>query len=261
MTDDDVAYYRSVFIAALVVAIIGALFESLGAQSVELRDTAKARAIVQRHIAAIGGEAALRASKPTHLVMTMSRSGSPAVIRMESWQSAPRLYTRMETPGLGVTEVGFDGKTAWTISPQLGAMILGDLPEEMIGPRDLTAELRQHPMAYDGVRDIGGKKYDVVVFTVNGATSTAYYDPKSGLMAGMTPEKSPGPPGHMSMTFDQWKRFGPIRYATRLTARTADGKEETVTRIESISYDPIDPARFELPAKVHELKARNQPPM
>jgi hypothetical protein len=46
MKEDDYALYRAAFIAALILGIIGALFQSLSAQGVELRDTARARAIV-----------------------------------------------------------------------------------------------------------------------------------------------------------------------------------------------------------------------
>ena len=68
----------------------------------------KARDIVRRHIQAIGGEQALRSVKDVYLVMTMQMTGSDAMIRIESWRRPPRHYSRSETPGIGVTELGFD---------------------------------------------------------------------------------------------------------------------------------------------------------
>lgn len=255
MREDDRAFYRCAIVAALVIVVFKALFGSVGAQGIEVRDTARGRVIMQRHIAAVGGEAAFR-TRPTHMVMTMQMPGSAAVIRMESWQSAPRLYSRMETPGMGTTEMGFDGKTAWMISPVLGPMLLGDLPREMTNPADVASGLQHLPLTYVGVREIAGKKYEVVEVVVGDTLkTTGYFDPSSGLMAGMTPGKTPGPSGQMALSFDEWKRYGTILYATRMTTRMPDGKE-IVTRVESISNDPIDSERFELPTKVRELQAR-----
>ncbi len=255
MREDDRAFYRCAIVAALVIVVFKALFSSVGAQGIEVRDTARGRAIMQRHIHAVGGESALRV-KPTHMVMTMQMPGSPAVIRMESWQSAPRLYSRMETPGMGTTEMGFDGKTGWMISPVLGPMLLGELPTEMTNPADVASGIRHLPLTYVGVREIAGKKYEAVEYVVGDTLkATGYFDPSSGLMAGMTPEKTPGPRGQMALSFDEWKRFGTMLYATRMTTRMADGKE-IVMRVESISNDPIDAARFELPARIAELKRK-----
>jgi hypothetical protein len=196
-------------------------------------------------------------AKPTRLVMTMQMPGSAATVRQEYWRSGPRFYTRMETPGAGVTEVGSDGTAALMVSPQLGPMILAKASIDSLMVPDPAALLERKAMTYLGVHEIAGKKYDAVLFLEPArATSTAYFDPVSGLMAGMDFEKTPGPPGQMAMSFDEWKRFGEVLYPTRTAMRMADGKS-MVTSIESFSTNPIDPRVFELPVKVRDLRTRS----
>lgn len=231
----------------------GVLTDLLGAQSTAAQDTAKARAIVQRHFVAMGSDAAL-STGPVHMVTSMTMPGSPAAIRIESWRHGQRTYSRMAMPGMGITEMGFDGKTAWMISPHLGAMILDSLPMEFMA-QSISLILAGVPMRYVGQRDFAGRLYEAVELVQQGSRSTAYFDPASGLMAGMTPEKNPGPPGQMALSFGAWKRFGSMMYATELTTRMADG-QALVTRVESINLGPIDAKVFELPAQVRELKAK-----
>ena len=253
MSDDDKRFFRLVFIAAVLIGLLDVLFETLGAQPVSLHDTARARAIVQRHMDAIGGEKAL-AVKHTHMVLTMSMTGSPAVILQEDWRSLPRFYSRMTVPGMGTTEMGSDGTTSWMISPQLGPVILKKSPIDSIMSPDPLKLLAQKTMTYIGLRELAGKRHDAVRFLGPDSTNyTAYFDPATGLMAGMNFEKPPGPPGQMAMRFDDWKPFGGVLYAMRMTMRLPDGKE-IVTRVDSISTAPIDPQLFALPAGVRELQ-------
>lgn len=258
MSDDDKAFYRSAFIGALSLVLFDALFAPVMAQLISLPDTARARAIVQRHMDAVGGEKALT-MKHTHMVMTMSMSGSPAVVRQEDWRSLPRFYSRMTIPGVGTTEIGSDGTVSWMISPQLGPMILKKSPIDSVTSLNPQKMLTGKSMTYLGVLEMAGKSNDAVRFLLPDSThNTAYFDPATGLMAGMNFEKTPGPPGQMAMSFDDWKRFGAILYATRMTMRLADGKE-MVMRVLTVSTAPIDLKVFELPEKVREHQTRRAP--
>jgi hypothetical protein len=81
-------------------------------------DSARAAAIVARYISALGGEAALRSVTQYHAVMTTSVTGGPAgvaEVRQEIFAKAPNLlYLKMNMPGIGMMEIGFDGKQAWS---------------------------------------------------------------------------------------------------------------------------------------------------
>ena len=247
---------RLFLIAVFIMGMLMGALEDLWGQRPTQEDSARARAIVQRHVEAVGGEAALSAAQPTHMVMTMSMGSPDVVTRMETWKSGRLFYNRMEAPGMGTTEMGFDGKTAWMLSSQIGAMILDSLPSGSTGPKDYAEELKRLPVCYLGVREFAGRKYEAVrIQGPDGTSGTMYFNPSTGVMAGMTPDNTPGPPGQMTMSFEDWKRFGSQWYATRMTTRTADGKE-LVTRVESVSNEPIDAARFELPAKVRELQTK-----
>jgi hypothetical protein len=260
MTRSDTAKpnRRRLFIASLLGGFaLGVLTDLLWAQSTAAQDTAQARAIVQRHVAAMGDEAALNTG-PVHMMMSMTMPGSGAAIRTESWRHGRRMYSRMSVPGMGTTEMGFDGTTAWMISPQLGAMILDSLPMDAMAAQHNARMFAGLPMRYLGEREMAGKRYAAVEFVHQGSRTTAYFDLASGLMAGMTPEKNPGPPGQMALSFGEWKRVGAMMYAREFTTRMADG-QALVTRVESISLDTIDAKVFALPDVVRGLMPTKPP--
>lgn len=252
MTKSDKYFYGAIVLA-------GFMWGSLDAQSPGSApfEQVKARDIVRRHIQAIGGEEALRSVKDIYVAMTMEMPGSAAKVKIESWRSPPRVYTRSVTPGIGVTELGYDGNVAWTQSGIVGPAILANVPDEMID-RDPLKELETRKLSYLGLRTFGGHQYHaVLVWVPEGKNFIAYFDQYSALMVGMNVENSPAPSGQMSMSFEGYRRFGRVLYWTRMTTRTADGKE-LVSHLDSISHSPIDGRVFDLPATVRALQAKRQ---
>ena len=246
-------------VAAVVVllALQAGVSGELLSQSAGRADTARAAAIVRRYMYALGGKEAFEEPKHTYALMTTSMSTSGGVMRMETWRQPPKLLTRHEVSGMGVTEFGFDGTTGWTTSPTLGTMLLGEIPKEMLGLGDAAWALHLHPMSYVGNRAVEGKTYEAVVFRPKGQISyTGYFDPSSGLLAGIKMEGT-GDSLRMDMLFGDYKRIGSILRPTLRTTRLAGGID-VVSRIDSMSTDPIDPKVFEPPPKVRELKKKTQ---
>ena len=239
----------------IVTVLAATQAAELRAQSGGQRQDAKARAIVQRHREAVGGDAAIRSIQHAHTVMMVPMPGGRGDIKHESWKSAPNLvYMRDEMPGLGVSESGYDGRIAWRLSKAAGAMII-PIPPKVASQWDVVGTWDTQPISYAGLRTIGGRQYEaVLVMSPQTGNSTDYFDPKTGLLAGVDFEKQPGPPGHMSMSLENYKRFGRLLYATRITSRNAKG-EVVVSRVISVSHDRIDPKRYALPEAVRK-KAR-----
>lgn len=104
----------------------------LAAQSSSTGDSAKAAAIVARHTAAVGGAAAIRALKHFHAVMTTTVSGFAGApeIRSEMFAQVPNLvYMKMDMPGLGPMEMGYDGTPVWILSGATGPTIHEEVPQ------------------------------------------------------------------------------------------------------------------------------------
>lgn len=224
-------------------------------------DSAKAAAIVARHTAAMGGAAAIRALEQMHLVMitSMPAPGAPEV-RSEVYAKAPNLvYMKVNMPGIGEMEMGFDGKIAWSNSAAAGPMVHDDVPQELTGASNFSAlPLEGLKLTYVGRRQIGGRTYDAVRAIMPDSESvTHYFDVVTGLLAGMDPDAAPPPPpNRMTMTFEEYKRVGQVMQATKVTTLVAS--REMVMRTMSLSHAPFDTKIFDVPAAVRQL--RDKPP-
>jgi hypothetical protein len=240
--------------------VLGCALPLIGQSPGSPSDSAKAAAIVARHTAAVGGAAAFRALKHLHTVTTasMSTPGTPEV-RTELYAKAPNLvYMKMDMPGIGPMEMGFDGKIAWSNSAVAGPTIHDDMPAQMTSAANFAAPpLDGLRLAYAGRRQIGARSYDAIKASMpDGQSFTHYFDVETGLLAGMDPEGITPPPNRMTLTFDDYKRFGAVLQATKVTT-VAQG-QEIVMRTVSISYAPFDAKIFDPPRAVLEL--RNKPP-
>lgn len=224
-------------------------------------DSAKAAAVVARHTAAVGGAAAFRALTHLHTVMTTSMPGTIGApeVRAEVYAKAPNLvYIKMDMPGVGPMEMGYDGKTAWSLSVAAGPMVHDDIPQQLIDAANFGAPpLDGLKVSYGGRREIGGRTFDVVRAQMpDDQTFSHYFDVRTGLLAGMDPDGMPPVPDRMVVSFDDYKRFGAILHATRVTT-VAQG-QEVVMRTVSISHAPFDSKIFDPPPQVRQL--RTKPP-
>ena len=218
-------------------------------------DSAKAEAIVARHTAAMGGAPAFRALKQAHIVMTSSIRGSPA-IHTEVYTRAPNLvYMKTNLPGLGPMEMGYDGKSAWSISRETGPVVHDKPPQNLLNAGNIMGvPLDGAKVTYAGRRKIGWRQYDVVrAFLPDSERMTGYFDVKTGLLAGMDRENEPPPPpGRMTISFANYKYFGAVMQATKVTVLASDG-QEMVTRTVRLRHAGFVARIFAPPPAVQHL--------
>lgn len=227
-------------------------------------DSAKAAGIVARHTAAVGGAAAFRALKQGHVVMTtsmpMPAAAGPSEVRSEVYAKAPNLvYMKMDMPGMGLMEMGFDGKTAWSMSAATGPLIHEDIPKQLTDAANFSAALLEGlEISYVGRRQIGARTFEAVrAILPDSQRMTHYFDVETGLLAGMDPDAAPPPPpNRMTLSFDDYRRFGTIMQATKIT--TVVQGQEMVMRTVSVSHAPFDVKIFDPPPGVRQL--RDKPP-
>ena len=111
---------RSQFFTTGLAALIAALIAAPLARAAITPEAAK---VVERHVAAIGGRAAVEAERSLHSYSTISAFGFTGII--ETWVQRPdRIASRTEL-GPFTLQDGFDGTTAWRVD-QNGKLSIRD---------------------------------------------------------------------------------------------------------------------------------------
>ena len=112
-------------LSAIAFGLVLILAGTAAAQEAELPP---AREVLDRFVEAIGGEKAVR--KPKSLEMTgefsMPANGISGELRL--YTMAPDLLrVTIEIPGIGLTQEGYDGRTAWSMDPIMGPDAVDDV--------------------------------------------------------------------------------------------------------------------------------------
>ena len=238
----------------LLLLALPVVAQQAGAQG----DSAKAAAVVARHVAAVGGEAALRSLTQYHAVMIVempATTGASAEMRQEIYVGGPKLvYMKINMPAIGLMEFGFDGKTMWSNSAATGPIIHDEVPKNVMDAANFAAlPLAGARITYAGRRSIGERTFDAVRAVLpDSQGGTFYFDVKTGLMSGMDPVGAPPPPpGRMTVQLEDYQRFGRILQSA--TMRTLVQGQEMVVKTASVSHAPIDRKMFEPPPAVRQL--------
>ena len=221
-----------------------------------------ARQIVDKFVAAIGGEAAYRAvtSMRARGEMRIAAQGIRGDLEVYSARPAKALY-RVTVPGVGKIEQGYDGKTAWTVSPVTGPELVSgkELAERaddawFDGPLHQADRLRELTTVA-AVEFDGRKSWKVRVVHNSGHEQIEYFDVESGLLIGSEADQtSPQGVVHTVNIIRNYARFGSLLQATSFVQR-ALGFEQTMT-LASVEYDNVPASTFEPPADVRALIPR-----
>lgn len=225
------------------------------AASAELPD---ARTIVDRHIKAVGGRAAILAHKSMHATGTLSMASNGISGPVDVFGAAPdRVLVKTSVPGIGEIIDGFDGTHGWSVNPMTGPTLKtgkelaqtkvdADFYSELRDPKKYTLKTVEKT-AFDG-RDC----YKVSVKGPDGSEDFDFYDVTTGLRAGGINTRETQM-GTMTVTNLEsgYKAFGPLSIATVLTTKVM-GIEQKIT-LNSVEYDKVDPSVFEPPAVIKAL--------
>ncbi len=217
-----------------------------------------AREVIERHIAACGGEEALRKHSSLHLFGTYRIPGRRGFTNAcEVFSARPnRCFLTLPAP-TGLYREGCDGERFWRADGERITFASGSELEQKLAERQFLAEL--HPAeAYRGMDTLGTinldghECYQLLLVRQNGEVFDEFYDVQTGLRRGRrtTDERSDGTLKLLAL-FDDYRRFGDWLLAGRQSYRLS-GKPQvlTITRAE---WDTVPDAVFELPA---EVKAR-----
>lgn len=220
-----------------------------------------AQQLVQRYLDAVGGREAMLAPRSTRTRGTFAMPAAGLTGELEVLSGKPnRVATRVTIPGLGDIRNGFDGTTAWSVDPMMGARLLtGDELEAAREQADPLAAVRD-PSAFTSIETVeqtnmGGQAcYKVKLVYRSGRESFDCYAVDGGLLVGsVSTQESPMGSVEVVTVLSDYQQFGSLRMPTRLTQEMG-GNQQVIT-ITSVEYDVVDDAAFALPAEIQALKA------
>lgn len=239
-------------LAALVVASSG---RPLAAQD----SLPTARALVDRYVAAMGGEAAFAKVTSIHATgrVEIPQQGISGTADVQTARPNKAKLV-IEVGGIGHIETGFDGKVGWNIDPQSGPRLAtGDELTEMAETNWFDAPLRKT----DHIREMttvektafdGHPAYKIRIVYPSGREEFAYFDVDTGLDLGHEGKRAT-PMGALPSTeiFRDYKTFGDVKQATTIVARVL-GLEQIVS-IDTCVYNTVPPTAFDLPPAIKAL--------
>jgi hypothetical protein len=217
------------------------------------------REIVNRYVAAIGGETALKSVKSIRRVGRFEITGQNIAAEFEELTARPdNLLLKTDVAGVGHMEQGVAGGVAWTIDPQTGPQLLKDRArDEAIADAQFDSAL--HPAdrikqltTLDRVDFDGHPSYKVKVVLMSGVEEDEYFDVDSGLQIGAEAQRAT-PLGVVPTTaiLREYKKFGPLLQPTVFVQKALF--IEQVLRVTSVEYDVVPPTAFEPPPPIKAL--------
>jgi hypothetical protein len=219
-----------------------------------------ARQVIDRHIAAVGGRAAILARTSSHAAGTVSIPSAGMTGSIDVFAAKPdKSLLRMTIGGIGAIEEGFNGTIGWSLSPMTGpALVQGKELEQKRFESNFFSDLRPDEqyasMTTVEKTDFEGRPCFKVRLIRRGSGSEdfEFYDVATGLKAGGISTRET-PMGQITSTSveSNYRKFGPLLQPTTIKA-TAMGLQQVIT-IASVEYDNVDPAVFEPPAEIKAL--------
>lgn len=222
-------------------------------------DLPAARSIIDRHIKAIGGRAAILAHKSTHAVGTISMPATGITGPIDVYAAAPdKSFVKISLGGVGDLLEGYDGTHGWTLQPMMGPMLKqGKELAEKKFDSDYYSDLHESER-YASMKTVekttfeGRPCYKVSLIRKDGGEEIEYYDAETGLRAG-TIQTRETPMGPMTATqvLSDYKKFGALLVPT--TMKQTALNVEQVLKVTSVEFDNVPPSTFDLPAQIKAL--------
>jgi hypothetical protein len=218
-----------------------------------------AQTIIDRHVEAAGGRKAFDAVNSVTIKGSLTIPANGMTGTLEVSAARPnKSSVKTNIAGIGEVLEGFDGTTAWSMSPMTGPMLAtGAELEQKVFDSDFDRAMGI-PHKYESIKTAerttfeGRPVYRVELTRKGGPTDVEFYDVETGLKAGGIIERT-NPMGTISMTsaVSDYKKFGDLLQPT-VMKQTVTGVQ-IITTFTSIEFNKVEPAVFELPAAIKAL--------
>jgi carboxyl-terminal processing protease len=245
-----------------LVAVSGAHSAEVFARSQDLPSGAS---LVARHVAAIGGAEAIRATTSMRATGITEVPGQNLKGTFEMLAARPvRSILRMELAGIGKAETGFNGAIGWMLDPLTGpSLVTGRQLDEMRNEAHFDAVLHP-PDLIKSITTTGRVEFDgrpafkVHVVFASGQQRDEFFDAEKGLMLGIEGD-SQTPMGvvPVKVMLREYKAFGPLTHPGRLV-QSAMGIEQHFV-FQNYEYNALKPEMFDPPPIIRALIKSNEP--
>lgn len=229
------------------------------APAAHAQETPTARQVLDRYIEAVGGRAALAGQQYRTTRAEMSMPAMGMTMTMETYAARPnKMAMRMEAPGLGEIRSGYDGQVGWSLNPMAGPSVMqGRELEQAARQADFESSYNFEKffptMETVGRIEMNGEPcWNVRLVTSTGDTTHQCFSVASGLLVGGTATAS-SMMGEMETTVlvHDYRDFGGVKIPTRTVTQV--GGQEVVLTVKEVSFAPIDPSVFALPAEIQAM--------
>jgi predicted Zn-dependent peptidase len=222
--------------------------------------TARARALIDKAVAAVGGAAALDAATSLVIRATVDQKTPQGDMQIEVAETHlfPDRYRQELTLPFGTMSMVITGDGGFAVTPR-GVM---DLPESQLAA--LRQSASRNPLALLRARndpgfaatalapaELEGAPLERVQVEVDGAVSVIGLDPASGQIRQLA-YRSQGPsgaPGEIVETYSDWRQVGALSYPFAIVG-TFEGEESQRVEIKEVEIGgEVDEAAFEKPTE------------
>lgn len=219
--------------------------------------TPEARAIIERHVKALGPDDPSVTSMRATGTLSMPAQGISGTVEIVAARPN-RTLLKAQIPGIGSLESGFDGERGWSVDPIMGPALLDGTALEQAkfdaafdGPfHDLS---RFTALALAGTETFDGREvHRVNAVNARGDASTEYFDVATGLHAGsVTTRETPMGAIEVTSIIRDYRPEGPALQAHQLVQQMM-GVEQVIT-IEKFEYNVATADTFAMPPAVKAL--------
>ncbi len=219
------------------------------------------KALVAKHVAAMGGRDALDKHTSLHQTGTFSMPAMGIEGPIHLYRAKPALLLQQITLGsFGEMTQGFDGTTAWAIQPMQGASVMsGEQATAVKQQADFFADFPD-PSRYTTIETVaaedfeGRKCYKVkMIRAEGGGEAMQYFDVETGLAAGIMRSIENPQMGKIDITvvLSDYKDQGGVMMPSKIVQKTPQG--DVVLTFSAYEWDKVEAKIFELPDAVKSM--------
>ncbi len=221
----------------------------------------KAQEVLDRHIAAIGGKAPVKAisSLEQRGTMELAAMGISAELSMAAAQPNKMAMT-MSIPGMGEMQQGFNGEIGWDNNPMTGARLAEG--EELANRREASSFSESFglfdPAKFTAMEVVektqyaGEEAYKLKLERKVGRPSMEFFSVATGLRIGsQTTAVSPMGDLEISTVIGDYKQFGAVKLPTKLSI--SQGGQDIVMVFSDVKFNEVKDDAFALPEAVKAL--------
>ena len=249
---------RNVILRLTAIAVLVAASVPAAAQQTP-SVTPEAKAIISRHIAALGGEKAMASVTSMRASGSLSMPAQGITGTVEISAARPnKTLLKAEIAGIGKLESAFDGQRGWTVDPIMGPSLLtgkqldqakfdAAFESTFLDPARYTSLTVAGTATFDG-----RKMHRIDAVNALGDKSIEYFDAETGLHAGSTSSRET-PMGNVEVTsfIRDYRKVGGSLQAHQLVQKMM-GVEQVIT-LEKFELNVVPADAFAIPPAVKAL--------